>query len=240
PSAPASDQTIEADTPTLADREEAQEAAMAGLRARTEAHATKTDQRVAAATAPAAAPAPAKPSPPAAATPAPAAKVPPPLAPSAGPPPGNAGEPPKRGVWWRFLAASVVIIVAAATATAVSGLVAGYDLAAGLGGIRGVQHLLQGTSPSGPQTVLVLGSDKRPGETDHGRSDTTILLRVTSSGIRMLSIPRDLKIDNIPNHGGPWKMNAAYTFGGPQLTTEVVKQLTGLQINHVLNIDFTG
>ncbi len=56
----------------------------------------------------------------------------------------------------------------------------------------------------------------------------------------MLSIPRDLRIDNIPGHGGPWKMNAAYTFGGPALTTKVVKQLTGLQINHVVNVDFTG
>ena len=47
-----------------------------------------------------------------------------------------------------------------------------------------------------------------PSEIHWQSSDTTILLRVTSSGIRMLSIPRDLKIDNIPGHGGPWKMNA--------------------------------
>ncbi len=266
-SAPAHGETIETDTLTLADREEAQEAAHAGLRARSEAHATKTDQRVAAATAaaaaeppaqeappPATAPAPAKPQPPDGATqppaaapkaPAPAAEKPaaPKPSPPGGPPPpaspGGVGEPPKRRLWLRFLTASVVIVVAAATATAVATLVFGYDFAARLGGIRGVQHLLAGPT-AGPQTILLLGADKRPNEGDKGRSDTTILLRVTGDGIRMMSIPRDLRIDDIPGHGGPWKMNAAYTFGGPALTTKVVKQLTGLQINHVVNVDFTG
>ena len=55
----------------------------------------------------------------------------------------------------------------------------------------------------------------------------------------MLSIPRDLKV-NIPGHGID-KFNAAYSYGGPKLTLKVVKQLTGLDnINHVVNVDFTG
>lgn len=265
---PVAGETIEADTVSLADREAAQEAALAGLRARTESKATKIERRVAAATSPPAAPPPAKaptppqaapakppaPKPPAAKAPvaqpppatAPPAKPPPvaPKAPAPGGPPTppalpDVGEPPKRRLWPRFLAASVLIIVASATATALASLVFGYDFAARLGGIPRVQNLLAGPT-SGPQTILLLGADKRPDEADKGRSDTTILIRVTSGGIRMLSIPRDLRIDNIPGHGGPWKMNAAYTFGGPALTTKVVKRLTGLQINHVVNVDFTG
>ena len=55
----------------------------------------------------------------------------------------------------------------------------------------------------------------------------------------MLSIPRDLKV-NIPGHGID-KFNAAYSYGGPKLTLKVVKQLTGItDINHVVNVDFTG
>ena len=55
----------------------------------------------------------------------------------------------------------------------------------------------------------------------------------------MLSIPRDLKV-NIPGHGID-KFNAAYTYGGPKLTVKVVKQLTGItDINHVVNVNFTG
>ena len=150
---------------------------------------------------------------------------------------GGVGDPPKRGVWARFLAGSVLIVISIATATAVSGVVFASNIAAGLGGLPRVQHLLADTS-AGKQTILILGSDKRPDEGDHGRSDTTILLRVTSGAINLLSIPRDLKV-NIPGHG-PDKINAAYTYGGPALTTRVVKQLTGLSINHVVNIDFNG
>ena len=54
-----------------------------------------------------------------------------------------------------------------------------------------------------------------------------------------MSIPRDLKV-NIPGHGID-KFNTAYTYGGPKLTLKVVKQLTGIQdVNHVVNVDFTG
>ena len=53
-----------------------------------------------------------------------------------------------------------------------------------------------------------------------------------------MSIPRDLKVE-IPGVGTE-KFNAAYTYGGPKLTLRVVKELTGLQINHVVNVDFLG
>jgi LCP family protein required for cell wall assembly len=53
-----------------------------------------------------------------------------------------------------------------------------------------------------------------------------------------MSIPRDLQTE-IPGVGLE-KFNAAYTYGGPKLTMKVVKGLTGLKINHVINIDFLG
>ena len=53
-----------------------------------------------------------------------------------------------------------------------------------------------------------------------------------------MSIPRDLKVE-IPGVGTD-KFNAAYAYGGPKLTLRVVKELTGLPINHVVNVDFLG
>src|SRR5215211_4607571 len=53
-----------------------------------------------------------------------------------------------------------------------------------------------------------------------------------------MSLPRDLKV-NIPGHGVD-KINAAYDIGGPRLTLRTVKELTGLRINHVINVDFRG
>jgi LCP family protein required for cell wall assembly len=56
--------------------------------------------------------------------------------------------------------------------------------------------------------------------------------------ISMMSIPRDLKVE-IPGVG-TGKFNEAYFYGGTKLTLQTVKQLTGLPINHIVNVDFLG
>jgi polyisoprenyl-teichoic acid--peptidoglycan teichoic acid transferase len=205
--------TVEADTPALADREAAREAALAGLRARTAEHAAKQGAGEPA-------------------EPPPAEETPPPSVPDLG------EGPPGRGLWPRFLAGSLVIIVAITTATAVSLLVYLKGIARGLGGLPSVHSQLEVADPGNPQTILILGSDQRPTD-ESARSDTTILLRVAADQITVMSIPRDLKV-NIPGHGID-RFNAAYAYGGPKLALKVVKQLTGLEnINHVVNVDFNG
>ena len=234
---------MEADTLALADREAAREAALAGVRTRAAEHAAKQGAGGAVVDEPAVGepevadadeegseaeeaaepegPPPAEPTPPAG-------------------PPGAEKEPPRRGLWPRFLAGSLLIMVAMATATAVSLLVYLTDLAQGLGGLPSVRNQLSVADPGNPQTILILGSDKRPQDQAIGaRSDTTILMRVAPSQITVMSIPRDLRV-NIPGHGID-KFNAAYSYGGPKLTLKIVKQLTGLDnINHVVNVDFNG
>ena len=100
------------------------------------------------------------------------------------------------------------------------------------------------SDPGKPQTIMILGSDRRPKDNTEGasggRSDTIILVRLDPStqSTAMMSLPRDLKVQ-IPGHGTD-KINAAYEIGGPRLTLKTVKRLTGLSINHVINIDFSG
>ncbi len=53
-----------------------------------------------------------------------------------------------------------------------------------------------------------------------------------------MSIPRDLKVE-IPGYG-TGKFNEAFPYGGPKLTLQVVKELTGLPINHIVNVDYLG
>lgn len=152
-----------------------------------------------------------------------------------------AGEkPPRAGLWPRFLAASLVIVISFAAATATSFLLYLTDIAEGLGGIPGVENKLKTVDGGEPQTVLILGSDIRPDIEERGRSDTTMLLRLDPDRqvLSLLSLPRDLQV-NIPGYG-VGKLNDAYFRGGPPKTVEVVKQLTGLEINHVVNIDFAG
>ncbi|TMK66288.1 MAG: LytR family transcriptional regulator, partial [Actinobacteria bacterium] len=69
-------------------------------------------------------------------------------------------------------------------------------------------------------------------------SDSIMLVRTDPGKHRIayLSIPRDLRVE-IPGHGTD-KINAAFQFGGPTLALQTVKQLTGLDVNHVAFVDF--
>ena len=162
------------------------------------------------------------------------------------PPEGDHEPPPKRKrYWWRFTLASVVIVSVVAAATAASILLYIGSIATALSHNNvlknRVQRVLAKTHGGEPENILIIGSDKRASEPDEpGRSDTTLLLRLDPdrSSIALMSIPRDLKVE-IPGYGTD-KFNAAYSFGGPRLTLQVVKQLTGLKINHVVNVDFLG
>jgi LCP family protein required for cell wall assembly len=86
--------------------------------------------------------------------------------------------------------------------------------------------------------VLLLGSDRRPGEKDRGRADTIMLMRYGGGKAARLSIPRDTLV-NIPNVG-PSKINAAYAIGGSALMIQTLKQFLGIEINHIVEINFKG
>lgn len=89
-----------------------------------------------------------------------------------------------------------------------------------------------------PLNFVLIGSDTRGGE--RGRSDVLQLLHV--SGARdaayLVSLPRDSWVD-IPGHG-KGKINWAYSFGGAALTVETLERLLGVQMDHVVIIDFEG
>ena len=98
------------------------------------------------------------------------------------------------------------------------------------------------TKPGKPQTILLLGSDKRwtDKKDDPVRSDTMMLVRLDprQRATTVLSIPRDLMVP-IPGHGVS-KINDAYALGGPDLAIETIRALTGLKIHHVVNVNFKG
>ncbi|HEX8647180.1 MAG TPA: LCP family protein [Thermoleophilaceae bacterium] len=96
-------------------------------------------------------------------------------------------------------------------------------------------------------TVLVLGSDQRPKGTKEpgargapSRADSIMLLHVGVGSVRKLSILRD-SFANIPGNG-QGRINAAYAFGGAALQIETVEEFmgNGLEINHVIEVDFSN
>jgi len=83
--------------------------------------------------------------------------------------------------------------------------------------------------------VLVLGIDGRENLND--RADTIILASVDGKAdtAQLLSIPRDTRV----KVKGSWnKINAAYAFGGAELTIKTVSEFLGVGIDRYVVVDF--
>jgi LCP family protein required for cell wall assembly len=88
------------------------------------------------------------------------------------------------------------------------------------------------------QRAVLLGSDARPDD-EASRSDTIMVAAAgTESGAGMLSVPRDTLVE-IPGHGED-KINAAFAYGGPELTVETLEDFTGRRIGNYAVIHFEG
>jgi len=117
---------------------------------------------------------------------------------------------------------------------------------------------------SDPMTILVVASDSRAGLTpaeanslhlgtaNYGapRTDTMMLVHIGAgtSAVTVVSLPRDT-LATIPaftdaqgkhHEAHQAKLNAAYAEGGPATMVAAVESLTGVTINHYLEINFNG
>jgi len=110
-----------------------------------------------------------------------------------------------------------------------------------------IEHVdaLSGRLDTPGTTYLLAGSDSRAdgaleGDTTEGaRTDTIMLLTVPPSGnTSLISLPRDTYVE-IPGHGEN-KLNTAYAFGGAPLLVETVEQLTGIGVDHYVEIGMGG
>jgi LCP family protein required for cell wall assembly len=127
-----------------------------------------------------------------------------------------------------------------------------------------IDHMLGSARPAntanGSQDILVLGSDSRSGGNkrlgggaDDGgaRADTAMLIHVhkgrTSAGV--VSIPRDTLVDRpaCVDRSGKRQpaerdvmFNSAYAAGGAACTVKTVESMSGIRVDHFVEVDFTG
>jgi LCP family protein required for cell wall assembly len=99
---------------------------------------------------------------------------------------------------------------------------------------------------------LLVGSDSREGlsasdrrrlrtgSAEGRRTDTVMLLHLPVAGgtPTLLSLPRDSYVP-IPGQGRN-KLNTAYALGGPQLLARTVEGVSGIRIDHYMEIGFDG
>jgi LCP family protein required for cell wall assembly len=149
-----------------------------------------------------------------------------------------------------FAVAAAVIVLSTAGATVGIGFVQVQHIADVVRANGHTEPFLRGTitppPPGKPQTLLLVGSDRRYGDPrGDARSDTLMLVRLDprQNATTVLSIPRDLRV-TIPGHGID-KINAAYGEGGLDLTTRTVKDLLSapgqrFRVNHAIAVNFKG
>lgn len=87
-------------------------------------------------------------------------------------------------------------------------------------------------------TVMIVGNDSRDDDEDQGRSDTLMVAHYDgkTKQPKLISVMRDVYV-NVPNYGLD-KINAAYAYGGAQLTKEVFNESFNLPINYYVVLDF--
>ncbi|WP_236266088.1 LCP family protein [Actinomyces sp. zg328] len=103
---------------------------------------------------------------------------------------------------------------------------------------------LSGKKDTAGETWLIVGSDARGdgGIADDGtegsRADSIMLLHRNNGQSSLTTLPRDTYVE-IPGHGGD-KINAAYAYGGPELLVQTVERLSGLTIDHYMEVGMAG
>ncbi|WAX81871.1 LCP family protein [Streptomyces sp. KMM 9044] len=114
--------------------------------------------------------------------------------------------------------------------------------------------------PTGSLNLLVLGSDSRSGgenqelgggDSGGARSDTAMVVHLDAgrTAATVVSIPRDTLVDRpacpLPDGGSTRPaadamFNSAYEAGGPVCAVKTAELLTGVRMDHYVEIDFTG
>ena len=90
------------------------------------------------------------------------------------------------------------------------------------------------------KSVLVIGTDTRDPNEERGRSDSMILVSMNSrtDQIYMTSFMRDAYVD-IPGYGSD-KLNAAYSYGGPELLMDTLEENFDVHIDDYVMITFAA
>ncbi|TET15538.1 MAG: LytR family transcriptional regulator [Actinobacteria bacterium] len=101
--------------------------------------------------------------------------------------------------------------------------------------------LMDSEADGNGKDILILGIDEREGRNDFkGRTDTIIIYHISSWGKKdsLISIPRDIRVQ-LEGYG--WnKINAAYVYGGEEMIKQEIYELTGIEIDRVMIINFNG
>ncbi|WP_129658657.1 LCP family protein [Rothia uropygialis] len=170
----------------------------------------------------------------------------------------NRARKSKRGLWLSLCCVGLLLVVMGAGGFAAMRLRSNVETdALNLGsGLDGGKELADG-----PLDILVIGSDTRTGNnanygdaSDEGsgaRSDVMMLMQISEDHkkVNVVSFPRDLMVDIPQCQGADGKkypaeqdtqINESLTNGGPGCTVATINQMTGINVDHFMLVDFNA
>ena len=99
------------------------------------------------------------------------------------------------------------------------------------------------TLPEEWLNILLMGSDERT-LSESSRTDTMIICSINQSTkeVKLTSIMRDtaVKYDDLGEHNGTYRINAANYFGGPEFAMKTVNECFGMNIQYYAMVNFFG
>ncbi len=91
--------------------------------------------------------------------------------------------------------------------------------------------------------ILLLGTDERS-LNEAARTDTMIICSIhrETHEVKLTSIMRDLAVnyDDLDEHNGTYRINAANYFGGPEYAMKIVNECFGMNIEYYATVNFFG
>jgi LCP family protein required for cell wall assembly len=151
--------------------------------------------------------------------------------------------------WTAAMAVLLALTGAGYIYVKLNGNIRGVDINGALGTDRPTDF------DNGSMDILVLGSDSRSGANkkagggdDDGtaRSDTAMIVHIYKGHKKatVVSIPRDTLVAR-PSCAGKAAaksvmFNTAYAVGGPACAVKTVESMTGIRMDHYIEVDFTG
>ncbi len=173
--------------------------------------------------------------------------------------PEDRKKPGRRRRVWRGVLLGLVLVMLAAGGT---GWWLYHDLDSNLSNVdidKALGDNRPEKLPESGQNILVLGSDSRAGangalDTGHvsgARSDTTLVIHIPQGRARAtaVSIPRDTLVTRpecTGRSGGRLPQahrvmfNSVYSLAGPACVVKTVESMSGIRMDHYMEIDFAG
>ncbi|MFB7270492.1 LCP family protein [Streptomyces sp. NPDC056244] len=173
----------------------------------------------------------------------------------------DAGGPRRERPRWGTRAATTLSVLVLAAGGIGHAVVTSLDT--GIGRVDAFKDMKNRPAAGQGLNLLLVGTDGRDRITQDERrayrlggapchcTDTIMLVHLSENGERasVVSVPRD-SYAQLPEHTDPAtgkqhrshavKLNAAYAEGGPNLTVRTLEHMTGVKINHYLEVDFAS